>query len=165
MLKAKINNKSFEVEFNNGQPTLNGERLPWDVVRINANTFHILVNNQGYTAELVKIDQAAKVVTLKINGSIHTVEVKDRYDLILEKMGISEASSTKLNSIKAPMPGLIVKVNVAEGDVVKPGDALLVLEAMKMENVIKATGEATVSKLKIKKGDSVEKGHVLIEFK
>jgi biotin carboxyl carrier protein len=165
MLKAKINNHSFDVVFSNGQPTVNGAALPWDITHISDNTFHILLNNKSCSAELVQLDKAAKTVKLKINGSIYTVELKDRYDLLLEKMGISASSSTKLNSIKAPMPGLIVKVNVAEGDVVKTGDPLLVLEAMKMENVIKAPGEATVSQLKIKKGDSVEKGQVLIAFK
>lgn len=111
------------------------------------------------------LDHATKTVKLKINGIIHTVELKDRYDLLLEKMGINGASANKLNSIKAPMPGLIVKINVAVGDSVKAGDAILVLEAMKMENIIKATGDATVSQVKVKKGDSVVKGQVLLEFK
>jgi acetyl/propionyl-CoA carboxylase alpha subunit len=164
MLKAKLNNKSFDVEFENGQPILNGSPLSWDFTRINDTTFHILHNNKSYSAELVQLDTTTKTVKLKINGGIHTVELKDRYDLLLEKMGINGAAAGKLNSIKAPMPGLIVKINVAAGDTVKQGDALLVLEAMKMENMIKASAEATISQVKVKKGDSVEKGQVLIEF-
>jgi biotin carboxyl carrier protein len=165
MLKAKLNNKSFEVDFNTGQPVVNGALLAWDFTRINDTTFHILHNNKSYSAELVQLDKATKTAKLKINGAIHVVELKDRYDLLLEKMGINGAAAGKLNSIKAPMPGLIVKINVATGDTVKPGDALLVLEAMKMENMIKASAEATISQIKVKKGDSVEKGQVLIEFK
>lgn len=165
MLKAKINNKIFEISDQNGQPIVNGVPLDWDITRIGASTFHILHKNKSYSAELVHRDQATKTIKLKINGTIHTVELKDRYDLLLEKMGIHGASSNKLNFVKAPMPGLIVKINVAVGDMVKAGDALLVLEAMKMENMIKASGDATVSQLKIKKGDSVEKGQVLMEFK
>jgi biotin carboxyl carrier protein len=165
MLKAKLNNKSFEIDFNNGQPVLNGSPLSWDFTRINETTFHILHNNKSYSAELVQLDKATKTIKLKINGNLHTMEVKDRYDLLLEKMGMNSAASGKLNSVKAPMPGLIVKINVAVGDTVKAGDALLVLEAMKMENMIKASGDATVSVVKVSKGNSVEKGQVLIEFK
>jgi biotin carboxyl carrier protein len=62
------------------------------------------------------------------------------------------------------MPGLIIDLKVKQGDVVKAGDALLILEAMKMENIIKAPGEGTVKMIKAKKGDSVEKNQVLIEF-
>lgn len=165
MLKAKINNKTFDVSVENGQPIINGNPLAWDLTRINDTTFHILHQNKSYSAELVQLDKATKTLKLKINGTIHTVEVKDRYDLLLEKMGINGSGSGKLNSVKAPMPGLIVKINVNTGDSVKAGDALLVLEAMKMENVIKAAGDATVSQLKVTKGNSVEKGQVLIEFK
>jgi acetyl/propionyl-CoA carboxylase alpha subunit len=164
MLKAKLNNKSFDVDFENGKPILNGSPLSWDFTRINDTTFHIIHNNKSYSAELIQLDKATKTIKLKINGGIHTVELKDRYDLLLEKMGINGAAAGKLNSVKAPMPGLIVKINVAAGDVVKQSDALLVLEAMKMENMIKASADATVSQVKVKKGDSVEKGQVLIEF-
>lgn len=165
MLKAKINNKTYDVSAENGQPIVNGNPLTWDLTRINETTFHILYQNKSYSAELVQLDKATKTLKLKINGNIHTVEVKDRYDLLLEKMGMNGSGAGKVNSIKAPMPGLIVKINVAVGDVVKPGDALLVLEAMKMENVIKASGEAIVSQVKVSKGNSVEKGQLLIEFK
>jgi len=69
-----------------------------------------------------------------------------------------------VNSIKAPMPGLIIDLKVKEGDVVKLNDPLIVLEAMKMENIIKSPGEGTVKVVKVRKGQSVEKSQVLIEF-
>lgn len=165
MLKAKINSKTFDVSIENGQPMLNGNPLVWDLTCINETTFHILHENKSYSAELVQWDKPTKTIKLKINGIIQTVELKDRYDMLLEKMGMSGSGAGKVNSVKAPMPGLIVKINVNVGDVVNAGDALLVLEAMKMENVIKASGEATVSQIKVNKGNSVEKGQVLIEFK
>ena len=146
------------------RPVIDGNPLDWDMVRLSATSFHILHQNKSYSAELVQHDKVAKTISLKINGKIHKVEIKDRYDLLLEKMGMVGAGAGKINSVKAPMPGLIVKVNIQVGDVVKAGDALLVLEAMKMENMIKASAEAKVSQIKIKKGDSVEKGQVLIEF-
>ena len=79
-------------------------------------------------------------------------------------MGMSAVATGKINNIKAPMPGLIIDLKVKIGDSVKTGDQLLILEAMKMENILKAQGEGIVKNVKVKKGDSVEKGQVLIEF-
>jgi biotin carboxyl carrier protein len=62
------------------------------------------------------------------------------------------------------MPGLIIDLKIKTGDIVKPGDPLLILEAMKMENILKSPGEGTIKNVKVKKGDNVEKGQVLIEF-
>jgi biotin carboxyl carrier protein len=90
--------------------------------------------------------------------------LKDRFDQLLEQMGMSAAATTKVNDIKAPMPGLIVGINVQSGDVVKKGDAVLILEAMKMENLIKAAGEGTIRTVRVNKGDRVEKNQILIEF-
>ena len=164
MLKAKLNGISYDVSSDEDLSIVDGRALDWDIVRLSPTRYHILYQNKSYSAELVQHDETSKTISLKINGKLHKVEIKDRYDLLLEKMGINGSSAGKLNSVKAPMPGLIVKVNVSVGDTVKPGDALLVLEAMKMENMIKASTEAKVSQVKVKKGDSVEKGQVLIEF-
>jgi biotin carboxyl carrier protein len=77
---------------------------------------------------------------------------------------MNTAVGSKINTIKAPMPGLIIDLKVQAGSTVKAGDPLLILEAMKMENIIKSSGEGIVKSVKVKKGDSVEKGEVLIEF-
>jgi biotin carboxyl carrier protein len=164
MLKAIVNRKSYEVIQENGNISIDGIPLDWDIVKISSNGFHILYKSKSYTAELIKHDTSTKTMWLKINGQVHMVELKDRYDLLLEKMGMNGSVSEKVNHVKAPMPGLIVQVNVATGDKVKTGDPLLVLEAMKMENMIKASGDSEVKNIKVKKGDSVEKGQVLIEF-
>jgi biotin carboxyl carrier protein len=90
--------------------------------------------------------------------------MQDKFDLLLEKMGMNASASGKVNNIKAPMPGLIIDLRVKDGDLVKAGDPLLILEAMKMENIIKSPGEGVVKSVKVKKGAGVEKGQVLIEF-
>jgi biotin carboxyl carrier protein len=99
-----------------------------------------------------------------VNGRNYQVILKDQFDLLLEKMGLNNTSSGKVNNIKAPMPGLIIDMRVSAGDMVKSGDSLLILEAMKMENIIKSPGEGIVKSVKVKKGESVEKNQVLIEF-
>ena len=82
----------------------------------------------------------------------------------LEKMGLSNVASAKLNNLKAPMPGLIYEMKVKVGDEVKKGDTLLILVAMKMENAIKAVGDGIVKSIKTNTGDSVEKGQLIMEF-
>ena len=85
----------------------------------------------------MKADRESKTFTFKINGRIRTVTLKNKFDLLLEKMGMNSAGGNKLNVIKAPMPGLIVDLKIQVGDNVKKGDAVLILEAMKMENILK----------------------------
>jgi biotin carboxyl carrier protein len=164
MYKATISEKTFAIEPQEEGFKINDELVTWDVVQLADGYFHIIYNSHSYRAEVVKADQATKTFTLKINGTIHQVELKDRFDLLLEKMGMNGSTAGKVNVIKAPMPGLIIDLKIKAGDHVKPGDALLILEAMKMENIIKSPGEGIVKTVKIKKGDSVEKNQVLIEF-
>ena len=164
MYKATVNKKNFEIQNRNQELLINGSVLEWDVVKISEGYFHLLINHKSYHAEIVKTDRTAKLFVLKINGKIYTVELKDKFDLLLEKMGLNNGAAGKMNSVKAPMPGLIIDLRVKEGDKVMPGDSLLILEAMKMENMIKASAESIVKSVKVKKGDSVEKNQVLIEF-
>jgi biotin carboxyl carrier protein len=79
-------------------------------------------------------------------------------------MGMNNANAGNVITIKAPMPGLIIDLKVKEGDAVKQNDPLIVLEAMKMENIIKSPGDGVVKSVKVTKGVSVEKNQVLIEF-
>ena len=155
MYKATVGDNTF-----NFSP----DQVNWNLVEYAPNCFHILYNNKSFRAEIVKADTATKSFVIKVNGVVQTVTLKDKFDLLLEKMGINAAASSKINNIKAPMPGLINDLKVKVGDTVNPGDALLILEAMKMENVLKAPGAGTIKAIKVKKGDSVEKGQVLIEF-
>lgn len=164
MYQSKVNGKNFEVIPNNDSFTINDDSFQWDLTKVSEGNFHILYKNKSYRAEVVKADKVTKTFQLKINNKIHSVEVKDKFDLLLEKMGMAGAASSKVNNIKAPMPGLVIDMKVKAGDIVKAGDALLILEAMKMENIIKSPGDATIKNVKAKKGDTVEKGQVLIEF-
>jgi biotin carboxyl carrier protein len=164
MYKASVNEKKFEITINDHGLIVNGEALVWDLVKISEGYFHILYKNKSYRAEAVKSDAATKSFTFKINGRNYTVDLKDKFDLLLEQMGMNNTAAGKINHVKAPMPGLIIDLKIKAGDQVKAGDPLLILEAMKMENILKSPGEGIVKNVKIKKGDSVEKGQVLIEF-
>lgn len=164
MFQTILDTKTLTVDFTASGPTVNEEPFAWDLVKLSDRTFHILHQDRSFTAELLEMNVIDKTVSLKINGHIHQVSVKDRFDLLLEKMGMSNAAGAKVNELKAPMPGLIVGISVQPGDVIMKGDSLLILEAMKMENNLKAPGEGTVKTIRVAKGDRVEKGQVLVEF-
>lgn len=164
MYQTTLTDQPVTIDFVGDVPQLNGDTFDWNLVKLTDRTFHILYQNRSYTAEVLELNSAEKTVRLKINGHVQEVQLKDRFDLLLEKMGISNAAHAKINDLKAPMPGLIVGINHQPGDTVKKGDSLLILEAMKMENVLKATADSTIKTIRIAKGDRVEKGQVLIEF-
>jgi biotin carboxyl carrier protein len=164
MYRASVNQKKFEIISNGNDLTVNGKSIPWNLVKVGDGYFHILIDTKSYRAEVVRADHSSKSFLIKINGEQYSVELKDKFDLLLEKMGLTNGTGGKINNIKAPMPGLIIDLRVKEGDKVMAGDSLLILEAMKMENLIKASGESIVKSVKVKKGDSVEKNQVLIEF-
>ena len=164
MYKAKVNDKEFEIKPGKsaGIFFLNGEEIKIDLVKLKEGSFHVLQKNKSYNVEVVNSNQDEKIFELNVNGNNYTVQLKDRYDELLHQLGMDEMTSHKVNDLKAPMPGLVVTVHVSEGQAVKNGDALVTLEAMKMENVLKASADATVKKIAVKKGQAVEKNEVLI---
>lgn len=164
MYKATVSNKTFDISQTSDGLVIDGKPMTWDLVEFSPGCFHIIYNKKSYRAEIVKADAVAKTFVIKVNGAVQTVAVKDKFDLLLEKMGMTSANASKMNNIKAPMPGLIIDLKINAGDTVNAGDALLILEAMKMENVLKSPAPGVVKSVKVKKGDSVEKGQILIEF-
>lgn len=136
--------------------------LDLDIKQINDTKYHLLHNNKSYHIELVSSNVSSKKMILKVNGNIHAITIADEYDQMVEKMGLLTAKSQKVNDIKAPMPGLIMEVSVNEGHEIKEGDQLVVLSAMKMENILSAPNDGVIKSVEVKKDDAVEKGQILI---
>ena len=155
----------WEVDFHSTYSILlNGQPFAWDVSALGDGRYHVLHNGNSYNAELVSADYAAKNFVLKINGQRVELQAKDRFDQLLDRMGLSSTTATKVNELKAPMPGLIVDIRVQPGATVQKGDPLLVLEAMKMENILKAPADGTISSIKVELRANVTKGQVLVQF-
>ncbi len=165
MYQLKVNDKyNYDVNRNGDALTVNGEKTSADISQLNAQAYHIISNLQSYNVEVVSFNAAEKTAEIKVNNNIYTVTAKDQFDILLDKLGLSSLNSAKVSEVKAPMPGLVLKVFVSEGAEVKKGDNLFVLEAMKMENIIKAPADVVVKTVKIKPGDKVEKGQILLMF-
>lgn len=165
MFRLKINDQyDLSVERVNGELLVNGAKIAADIRPLAPSSYHIINDLRSYNAEVVSFDREEKTADIKVNGVIYSVKAKDQFDLLLDQMGLSNLNAARVSELKAPMPGLVLKVLAAEGDNVSKGDNLFVLEAMKMENIIKAPADVTVKSVKTKPGDKVEKGQVLIQF-
>lgn len=165
MYQLKVNEKfNFEVNETQGAWTVNGKPMEPDTLVIKDNLLHVLHQHTSYRVEIVSFSKEAKTASIKVNGHTYSIAIKDRFDDLLHQLGLDNLQSTKVAELKAPMPGLVLSVLVKEGDEVKKGDNLLVLEAMKMENIIKSPADVMIKSIKIKPSDKVEKNQVLIQF-
>jgi biotin carboxyl carrier protein len=104
------------------------------------------------------VDTSTKEVVLRIGGQRYTVAIQEPIDQLLHRMGLDLSAVKKVESVKAPMPGMVLKVLVTPGQQIAKGDGLVILEAMKMENVLKAGGPATVKSIRVQERTAVEKG-------
>ncbi|KYG80696.1 biotin carboxyl carrier protein [Roseivirga ehrenbergii] len=157
-------NIEAEVKFKDSNILLNGSDFDWNISKTSKDKFQITKDGKKLNAEVIGYERENKVVEIKINNQIYNVSVKDKMDQLLQKMGITNLSSSTIKDVKAPMPGLIHDILVEVGQEVKKGDQLMILEAMKMENVLKSPGAGTIASIEISKGDSVEKNQILIKF-
>lgn len=135
-----------------------------DMVQTGEKEFHILQDGQAYQAELETANFNDKTMTIKVNGNKYEINIEDSYDQLVKQMGFSTAGSQKMTNVKAPMPGLVLDILVKADQEVAKGDALLILEAMKMENVLKAEGDGVVKSIEVTKGTAVDKGQIIIEM-
>ena len=135
-----------------------------DAIRLRSGVFHILKNNKAYRATLIAADHAHKTFSIEVNGSRYEVRIADRYDQLVEQLGLSTASAQRINDVKAPMPGLVLGIEVEAGQRVEKGQGLLILEAMKMENVIISPRKGVIKKVEVKQGEAVEKKRILLTF-
>jgi len=157
MFKAKVN-KSFTKSFNTS------DVKKTDLTLITNNKLLLRHQSKNFEIDLMESNFNTKTYHLKINGNSYVVELEDELAINIAKMGFSMNNSKKINSITSPMPGLILNINVKEGQKVKNGDVLLVLEAMKMENSIISPKDGIVKLVSVKKGLTVEKNEHLIEL-
>lgn len=125
---------------------------------------HFLLIIGGRSVPVVLTDAGEGQVRVTLGGRTATVRVQDETDLLLERFGIEAGAGAAEAEVRAPMPGLVVRVLVEEGQPVEEGDGLLVLEAMKMENELCAPAAGTVAALHAEEGASADKGEVLVEI-
>ncbi len=139
--------------------TINGNPYEVDIVSVEDNLAEVDVNGTRYQVEVDRQLQTTK--TPKLVRSV----VSPSTDIVPSVAKTSSPSSLKgVGTIKSPLPGVILNIHIKEGDIVKIGDRLITLEAMKMENNVNADKEGKIVSIKVRQGDSVLEGDLLIEI-
>ena len=155
----------YKVVVDDTEFTLDPEKLKsLDIHEPDDGNYHVLHENKGYAVKVIDTDFLNKTLTLSVNGNPYHIKIKDAYDQMVNKMGLLANSTQKLKNINAPMPGLILDIMVKPGDEISEGTPLLILSAMKMENMLRADRDATVKSVNAVAGDSLAVDDVIIEF-
>ena len=155
--RIKVND-SFEFELNES------DLKAIDILSTGPGGYHILEDNVPYHAKITESDFGQKSYTIKVNSDVYQVAISNQLDQLIDQMGFATSSSKDIGIIEAPMPGLILDINVRVGQAVNEDDPLVILEAMKMENVITSPRDGIIKKVAVEKGEAVDKNHILIEF-
>ena len=163
MLEVKVNNsRTIRIDKDGKNLSVNGVASDYELIKKTSNSFIIIKATKIYQVEVLSKED--KVATLSINNRVCTIEVSNHMDKILEMLGMDTSQTTQVKEIKAPMPGSILNIMVEEEQDISSGAPILILEAMKMENVIKSSGDGRVSKIHVSEKENVEKNQVLVTF-
>jgi len=160
MYTVKIGEKNFKVEVDGREIKLNGKRVNLDFQRIgNSHDYSLIINNKSYQ---LRIEPRGDKYHITIGGKDFPVEVEDERNRLLRSLTKAKKRTRELEIVKAPMPGLVVKVLVDVGQRVRRGQGVAIVEAMKMENEIKASTEGVVKEVRVREKDAIDKDAVLV---
>lgn len=151
-----IDETQYEIEIlSPRQVSINGKVVEVDFKSVSGQPIYsLLVDGQSYQAHVYTGEEDELQVLLR--GVLHSAKVEDEREKRLRAAAGGGAADSGEFVLKAPMPGLVVKVSVNEGDEVKKGDVLVILESMKMQNELKSPRDGKVTRIQVKAGDSVE---------
>jgi len=152
---ARIDDITYEIEIMpDGVITVDGELVEADLLQVDPLGLHsLLINHQSY--EIV-VEEQQRGYRVTIGSATFTVDVADERQLRMESSRADVSAGDGALPITAPIPGLVVKILVEEGQTVALNDPLIILEAMKMENEIRAPREGVVKNITVEVGQSVE---------
>ena len=154
--KVKVNG----IEFLISQDEINHS----DLIKNSTQSYNLIKEYRSINSKIVDEDIAAKKISIEIESEIFEVLIQDELDQMLDQMGFGQVSNKQIKEIKAPMPGLVLEINVTVGQELKEGDKVLILSAMKMENSILIHADATIKRIAVTQGEAVEKGQILVEL-
>jgi pyruvate carboxylase subunit B len=158
-----IGGRAFEVELGPDGVNLDGRPVSVSLERTDGTPVHgLFVDHRTY--RVVADRDGRGRWGLRINGSVIEADVIDERTKVIREMTGAGAVSSGPRPIVAPMPGMVVRVEVAEGDRVEVGQGVVIVEAMKMENELRAIGAGIVSRVRVRAGDAVEKDQVLVDL-
>jgi biotin carboxyl carrier protein len=167
MINSKINSNNYSIEFdakNKFRGKINNDSFNFVIESENNDNYRIVKDGVEYDIDIISVNTETKSIQTLINGKSFEITLEDEFDAIVNKLGFKNKAKNTEKIVKAHMPGLIINIHVKNGDTVLKGQKLLTLEAMKMENIIKATDTITIKEVKVKKGNTVEKNDILFDI-
>jgi acetyl/propionyl-CoA carboxylase alpha subunit len=157
---SNINNREFKWTFDaNGSISLGENYYQADIQKISPQRYSILLNGKSFQ---VVVARNKFMYSILINGNICKVEVETSARKLINFGDGAGKGNRAYLEIRSPMPGMVVRCEVEEGSEIKAGDGLLILEAMKMENEIRATRNGIIKKILVREKQVVDKGELLI---
>ncbi len=145
-----------------GKIKLEGDIVDYDLIRVSKKQFHLLLDSKSYRIEVLNKKKDGSL-ELRVNGREIESRLSYRIEQLLKSMGM-ETGKKIHKELRAPMPGLVLDVMVSPGQEVTEGDDLIILEAMKMENSLKAPQSGTIESVNVNKQDKVDKNQVLVSY-
>lgn len=159
--RALVGDQEFDITLEEGQLVVDGEAKDYTFEVLRDGYVSLIVDGQSVP---ISVESAgADSFRVTINGQRTEVQVKDERDLLIEEFGLGEDQAAG-GEVRAPMPGLVLELLVEEGDEVEAEQGLLVLEAMKMENELKAPAAGVVRAIHATSGEAVDKDALLVEI-
>src|SRR3989304_6863761 len=140
----------------NSEIIINENKIHYELIQLNNSTFRLLINQKFYDISSVKIDNDR--ISISVEGYTYELSVRTALQERAAKVIEQKGSLPQNKEVKAPMPGMILKVKKHTGELVNTGDSIIILEAMKMENDIKAPVCGTINAIYVNDGTAVEKG-------
>jgi len=161
---VRVGDEEIEVTHDGGEVHVDGMDLEAHIAEVEGTPVRMLTVGDEVHRIIVRRGATRGRYTLWVDGFRHEVEALDERMRAIRELAGAAAGPTGPAPLLAPMPGMVVRVQVQVGDVVQPGQGLVVMEAMKMENELRATAAATVKAVVVQPGTAVEKGALLIEL-
>jgi biotin carboxyl carrier protein len=158
-----LEGRTFEVELGPDGVQVDGDAVSTDLARIDGTNVRSLVCD-GVSHRVLAAKAGADAWDLHFGGHRFRAEVLDERTRAIREMTGAGAGPAGPRPIRAPMPGLVVKLEVEVGDRVEAGQGTVIVEAMKMENELKAEAAGIVSHIHVEEGQPVEKDQVLIDL-
>lgn len=151
-----INSNKYVVKFSpNGEVTVGEKNVPFEISKINGNAYLLIYGNRCF--EITSNKTSSNSFGMLINGWYFDATVRTALQETVSELQRNKTKAKHHSDVKAPMPGLILKMKKSVGDSVNIGDPILILEAMKMENELRSPSSGTVKEVFYKEGQSVEK--------
>jgi biotin carboxyl carrier protein len=160
---VRVGDRAFVVDLGPEGTTVDGTTVAAHLAHVNGTDVHSLLLD-GASYRLVAARSGSDAWDLHLRGRRLAVEVVDERTHAIREMTGAGSGPAGPRPVRAPMPGLVVKVEVAEGDEVEAGQGLVIVEAMKMENELKAEAAGVVARVHVAPGQAVDKDQVLVDF-